>query len=207
MSLSPVPSRRTALYDDFDPSRRPRPGDGASFDRTDTMPAMDLRSELRYAAAPSAVFAMITDEEFLSKKAVATGALSHELSVTPKPDGGVSVRLEQVLPADVPDFARRLVGETIRVRQTDVWGPSGQDGGRDGTFTVEIGGMPARMAGTLLLQPDPAGGSVERFAGEIKVSVPFIGGKLEKLAADAVRAAVVTEGRVGRAWLASRGRE
>jgi hypothetical protein len=165
---------------------------------------MDQRFELRYVADPAAVFAMIIDEEFLAKKLVATGALSHEVSVKANPDGGASVRTEQVLPADVPDFARRFVGETIRVRQTDVWGPPSADGSRDGTFTVEIAGMPATMAGTLRLEPVGGGGSVERFAGMIKVSIPLVGGRLEGLAADAVRAAVETEGRVGRAWLSSR---
>ena len=168
------------------------------------MHAMDQRFELRYVADPAAVFAMITDEGFLAKKLVAIGALSHEVAVIAHPSGGASVRTEQVLPADVPDFARRLVGDTIRVRQTDSWGPPSPDGSRDGTFAVEIGGLPAKMAGTLRLYPIDGGGSVERLAGVIRVSIPFIGGRLEALAADAVRAAVETEGKVGRAWLSSR---
>jgi uncharacterized protein YndB with AHSA1/START domain len=165
---------------------------------------MDLRSELRYAADPETVFVMVTDEEFVSKKLTATGALSHEVTVSMGPEGGVSVHIEQVLPAQVPDLARRFVGETVRVRQTDEWEPQGADGSRNGRFFVQILGLPGKMAGTLRLEPGDGGGTVETFAGTIEVSIPFVGGKLAALAADAVRAAIETEGRVGRAWLASR---
>jgi uncharacterized protein YndB with AHSA1/START domain len=165
---------------------------------------MDLRAELRYAADPDAVFAMVTDEEFVSKKLIATGALSHDVTVAARPDGGVSIHIEQVLPAQVPNLARRFVGETVRLRQTDDWEPQGADGSRTGSFLVEIPGLPGKMAGTLRLKPGDDGGTVEAFAGTIDVSIPFVGGKLAAMAADAVRAAIETEGRVGQAWLDSR---
>lgn len=166
---------------------------------------MDVRTELRYGAEPKAVFTMITDEAFLARKSVATGALSHEVSSTPTADGGVSTRVDRVLPAVVPDFVRKFVGETLRVVQTDTWGPEQPDGSRAGTFDVEISGAPGTMRGSLTLQPDGGGGSVQRFDGDVKIAVPFVGSKIEKSAAEAVLAAVKKEGEVGRAWLAERG--
>jgi uncharacterized protein YndB with AHSA1/START domain len=165
---------------------------------------MDLTDELRYAADPKTVFSMLTDEEFLARKAVATGALSHEVSAAPRDDGGVTVRVQRVLPAKVPDFVRRFVGETIDVDQTDEWGPEEGDGARSGRFTATISGAPATMQGDLRLEADGDNGSVERFDGEVKVSIPFVGGKIEQVAANAVLAAVKKEGQVGRAWLSER---
>jgi hypothetical protein len=165
---------------------------------------MDQNFELRYDADAADVFAMITDEEFIAKKLIACGAVSHEVAVEPTPNGGASIHTEQVLPARVPDVVRRFVGETIRLRQTDEWGPSGTDGSRDGTFTVAVEGVPAKMAGALRLERAGDGATVERLEGTITVSIPVVGGRLEKMAAEAVRAAVETEGRVGRDWLAAR---
>jgi uncharacterized protein YndB with AHSA1/START domain len=165
---------------------------------------MDQNFEVRYDADAADVFAMITDDEFLAKKLMARGAVSHDVAVEPTPDGGASIRTEQVLPARVADFVRRFVGETIRVQQTDVWGRSRPDGSRDGTFAVEIAGVPAKMTGTLRLEPAGDGATVERLAGTITVSIPVVGGKLEQMAGDAVRAAVETERRVGRDWLATK---
>jgi uncharacterized protein YndB with AHSA1/START domain len=165
---------------------------------------MDVRTELRYAAEPKVVFAMITDEAFLARKSVATGALSHDVSSTPTSDGGVTVRVDRVLPAVVPDFVRKFVGETLRVVQVDTWGPEQPDGSRAGTFDVEISGAPGTMRGTLALQSDGRAGTVQRFDGDVRISVPFVGGKIEKSATEAVLAAVAKEGEVGRSWLAER---
>lgn len=168
------------------------------------IPRMDLTDELRYAADPKTVFSMLIDEEFLARKAVATGALSHEVSATSRDDGGVTVRVQRILPAQLPDFVKRFVGETLDVVQTDDWGPDEGDGARSGRFTVEIAGAPATMQGDLRLEADGETGSVESFDGEVKVSIPFVGGKIEQVAADAVLAAVKKEGQVGRAWLSER---
>ena len=43
---------------------------------------------------------------------------------------------------------------------------------------------------------------METVAGDIKVKIPMIGGKLEGLIGDLLTAALKTEERVGRAWLA-----
>ena len=166
---------------------------------------MDVRTELRYPASPDAVFGMITDPAFVDRRTKATGALSHEASTEPTDAGGAVVRVDRVLPAVVPDFVRKFVGKTLRVVQTDTWDAAGSGGARTGSFEVEIVGTPGRMSGSLGLEPDGNGGTVQRFEGEVRIPVPFVGAKIEKSAAEAVLAAVEKEGEVGRAWLAERG--
>ena len=165
------------------------------------MLAMDMSTRLSYDADPATVFTMICDPAFLARKAEATGALSHEASVKELPDGGAEVRLMRVLPADLPDLVRRFVGETLKLTQTDTWGPADANGARAGTFVVEIAGAPASVRGRLSLTGSDTS-TTQEFDGEINVSVPFIGGKVEKMASDALLAAVKSEGRVGRDWLA-----
>lgn len=163
---------------------------------------MDLQTELNYDASPAEVFAMLIDEAFLARKAKATGAFQHEAEVTRGSDA-VRIRLHRVLPPEVPDYARRLIGDRLDVVQVDEWGPAAADGSRTGTFTVEIKGVPATMRGTLRLARRPDGGTVETVSATIKAGIPLIGRKIEEAAADAVLSAAHKEEQVGHEWLGS----
>jgi hypothetical protein len=115
-------------------------------------------------------------------------------------DGGVVLVVSRELPAGVPGFLEKLLPKEGRVTQTDVWGPS-EGGVRSGTWDVDMPGAPARMGGTMRLEPDGAAGCRYVVDGTIEVKVPLVGGKAEgfvvgmfdKLSAkeaDALRAAV-----------------
>ncbi|MBD0292588.1 MAG: DUF2505 domain-containing protein, partial [Jiangellaceae bacterium] len=158
---------------------------------------MDLRTEYRYDADPATVFAMLTDEAFLSRKARATGALRHEASVTRAGDQ-VTVRLLRVMPPDVPDFVRRFVGETIDLEQIDVWQPAAADGSRAGSIRIAISGAPVHLTGAMTLAPDGAKTTVVVDA-QIRASIPFLGGRVEEALHDAVLQAARTEEQVGQA--------
>lgn len=161
---------------------------------------MDLRTDLRYDADPVTVFAMLTDEAFLARKAEATGAVRHRASVTRDGDR-VTVRLLRVMPPEVPDFVRRLVGDTIDLDQVDVWEPAARDGSRTGSIRIGMAGAPVTLTGGMSLVP-AGSGSAATVDGRIKASVPLVGGKIERAVHDALVRAVRIEERVGRAWLA-----
>ncbi|HSK26716.1 MAG TPA: DUF2505 domain-containing protein [Jiangellales bacterium] len=163
---------------------------------------MHLRTELTYDAPPDEVFAMLTDDEFVARKAQATGALSYVIDITDDTHR-VTVELRRVMPPVVPDYVRRFVGDTVDIDQTDVWEPP-VDGTRKGTFTAKIAGAPVSMTGTLTLRPGAAGHSVEVVEADVKAGVPFIGGKIEKAVGEAVLLAARKEEEVGRDWLAGR---
>ena len=84
------------------------------------------------------------------------------------------------LPAEVPAFAKALVGDTIRLEETRRYGAPDEDGSRVGTVEVGFGSAPLRLTGTLTLAPTDTGSAV-RLDGEVKASVPFIGGKIERI--------------------------
>ena len=162
---------------------------------------MKFLADIRYDAAPDAVFAMLTDPDFQRQVCEATGAIDHSVDVETA-GGGATITTTRTLPADdLPDFVRKFVGSTLKVMRVDHWGAAGSDGARHGTVVVEIQGAPVRLTGTISLGPDGAG-TAEQVDGDLKASLPLVGGKVEKAAEPAIRAAIGKEQEIGQGWLA-----
>jgi hypothetical protein len=162
-----------------------------------------LTADIRYDAEPDAVFAMLCEPGFQEKRCVATGALSHEVSIEEYDDGSVTVTAHRTMPTDaVPDFVRTFVGQTLVVSEIQDWHAPDTDGARDGTLVLEIKGAPVRMTGTLRLTADGPG-TLETIDCDLKAAVPLVGGKIEKSVEPAIRAAIRVEEREGRDWLAT----
>jgi hypothetical protein len=161
---------------------------------------MKIAKSLEYAAAPDAVFAVLSDPAFQEAKCVATHAIRHSAGVRSQGDRTI-ITTERVLPSDgLPDFAKKLVGETLTVKETQDWGPAGADGSRQGTVTMTVSGAPLALSGTLSLAPRGAG-SLELLDSELKASVPLIAGKIEKAAAPPIEAAIGIEHETAQEWL------
>ena len=161
---------------------------------------MKISTTFDYAATPQQVFAMLADTEFQNRKCIATGALSHSVSVSPQGDRTLIVNHRDMPTDSFPDFVKSMVGATLAVTETQDWGPPGPDGGRQGTITVDLGGAPLDLVGVLSLAP--AGeGSLESIDANLKAKIPLIGGKIEKAAAPAIESAIRVERETGQAWL------
>jgi hypothetical protein len=117
--------------------------------------------------------------------------------------GGVTLVVSRELPAGVPGFLERSCRRDGRVTQTDVWGPA-EGGTRSGTWLVEIPGAPAKLGGTMRLEPTPAG---SRFVvdGSVEVKVPLVGGKAEGFIAGMVTKLAAKEAEVLRSAADRRG--
>lgn len=166
--------------------------------------AMDLTKETHYEATPTQVFTMLCDEAFRTKVCEATYALSYEVTVTPGAagvDGDVTVRVRRVFPAKVPPAAKKLIGDTLDVVQTERWDAPAADGSRHAELLIEVEGKPARMTGSMQLQAVD-GGSRHVVEGKLKASVPMIGRRIEEAAARPISRGLEIEGELGTAWLA-----
>lgn len=130
------------------------------------------------------VLGILTEETWADRKAAFLNDGSQVVERVETPDGGVRVVLSRELPNGTPGFLQKFLPADGKVRQTDDWEPA-VDGVRRGTWQVEIPGAPAKLGGTLLLEPT-AGGSRYTILGEAKVSVPLVGGKAEKFIAGMV---------------------
>lgn len=157
-----------------------------------------------YQAKADVVFAMMTDEDYVSRKATAMGALEHDVTVSTQPSGGAVIRLHRTMPAIVPDFVRPLVGQTIEVVQTDEWNEAAADGSRRGRLTATINKAPVTLSGEISLEPNGDRGCVHRVDVEAKAKVPFVGARIEKAIGELILMAARKEEQVGGQWLADR---
>jgi hypothetical protein len=157
---------------------------------------MKFSHRMTYDAAPADVLAMLADPKFREKVCVAMHATRRDVSI----DGAaetMTVVVDQTQPAKgIPSFAKKFVGDEIQIVQREQW-----KGGLGATLEVEIPGKPGALDGSISLFPNGSG-TIEDVAGDISVKIPMLGGKLEALIGDLLTAALRTEERVGKAWLA-----
>ncbi|GAB3434624.1 DUF2505 domain-containing protein [Phycicoccus ginsengisoli] len=162
---------------------------------------MKIARTLEYAATPAEVFAVLADVAFQEAKCAATGAISFTASVQPQGDATV-ITTERELPADgLPDFAKSMVGPTLKVVETQTWQAARADGSRTGTVSMSVTGAPIALKGTVALAVEGPG-TVEHLDADLRASIPLVGGKIEKAAAPAIENAITIEGRTAHEWLA-----
>ena len=156
---------------------------------------MDISSRAEFAADPTQVFSMLTDEAFLRQVCEASGSLESEVSAS-----GDTTTTSRTLPA--PDSAKKFTGATLTVIEKIVWGSAGADGARTGQVTLSVPGQPVTMNGEVRLSPGGAGSTLD-LTGVLKVNIPLVGKKLEQSAAPAVLAGFGKQQEVGNSWLAA----
>ena len=163
------------------------------------MQRMRFSHDLEYDSAPEAVATMLADPAFREQVCDALHVLRHEVSVQGA-GAGMTVVVDQTQPAGgVPSFAKKFVGDEIRIVQRERW--------RDTTkadLDIEIPGKPGTMKGGITLVGDGTH-TVQTVAGDIRVKLPLVGGRMEEMVGDIFRAALRTEQRTGAAWLAGQG--
>ena len=139
------------------------------------------------------VFGLLTSEQWAQTKRERFRDGTQLLRREERGDGGVLVEVSRELPAGVPGFLERFLPKDGRIRETFDWQAATGDGTRRGTWRVDIAGAPAKLGGTMRLEPR-ADGSRYTIEGDAKVSVPLIGGKAESFIAEMVMKLAAAEG-------------
>ena len=143
-----------------------------------------VRSVFESSSDVESVFATLTSREWVDTKAARFGDGSLLKQHEQRPDGSASLTVSRELPSGVPGFLERFLPKDGRVVQTDEWAPA-EGAARRGVWRVQIPGAPARLGGTMRLDPLPTG-SRYTIEGDVTVKVPLIGGKAEKFIAEMV---------------------
>lgn len=159
----------------------------------DIMAAMDITTRLEFAAPPSEVFTMLTDEKYLDEVCRATESSSYDVQVT-----GSTTRTTRSFPA--PDGVARFTGAELKVTEQTAWGEQRPDGERTGELEMSVQGQPVSMRGRLELAAGGAG-TVVQLTGELKVAIPLLGRKIEQSTAPVVLAGFEKQQEVGNRWL------
>jgi hypothetical protein len=139
-----------------------------------------MRVERRYADPPAALFAVLTDLEFLRARSVRFGGRGQPtLTVEP---AAVVVTVPRQLPlAQVPGPLRRYVGDG-RLTQVERWTrPAADDEGArvDADWRVDPGKAPLTLHGRHEITAVD-GGCVHRVSADLRVRVPLAGGAIAK---------------------------
>jgi hypothetical protein len=163
---------------------------------------MDLHRETKYAADASTVYTMLTSESFIQKRAQAAHAIRYDVTIE-SAGAGRRTRTHQTLPAEVPDFVRKLIGQHIELDETITWGEASPDGSLSAPLHGPLQAPPVALRGTIQLVPESGGAATRQVVdAELKASVPLIGRKIEEAAAPAVLAGLDGMEELGRSWLA-----
>lgn len=163
--------------------------------------AMDIRTEVAYVdATPDQVFALFVDPDFQAAVCEAQHALGYDVDIEEHDDGGAHIVVNRTMPAEVPDFAKKFVGETLDIRQHEEWGAADTAGRRVADVNLEIQRQPVTMTASLTLQADGSG-VTELLDGVVKVSIPFLGSKLEAEIAKAIVLGLRQQATTGAEWL------
>jgi hypothetical protein len=165
------------------------------------MPLMKLSAEIDHpTATPDQVMTMMLDPAFRKRVCDATDAVDYTIDVEEYDDGTAKVVVNRVVPAEVPEFVRKMIGDTISLTQTEQWSAAAADGTRTADVLVAVKGQPARMSGTMGLVR--SGGGVKLFVdGDVEVKIAFFGSRIEPELAKGILAAIAVEQQVGEAWL------
>lgn len=152
-----------------------------------------------YDATPEEVFAIVTDPAFREQACEKTKALSYDVKVSTS-GGDTVVRVSRKMEAkDIPDMARKFVGETLTVVQTETWHAAAADGSRRADVSGEISNTPVTLKGTARIAAN-GGQTVQAIDLDIKVAVPLIGKKMEPFVVDAIRNGLQKEHDLGHEW-------
>jgi hypothetical protein len=149
---------------------------------------MKLKETFSYPAGVEAVFALISNDAF--RTGAAEASHGRDVSTTVEHDGDDTVvTLVRTQPANIPDFAKKFVGDAVKIKQIERWHAPSADGTRTATLSMKVVGQPAGFKGTATLAADGKGAEFV-VAGDVKVDVPFVGKKFEPIIAKAVEASL-----------------
>jgi hypothetical protein len=157
--------------------------------------ATEFTKTQRFGRTPDEARRMLTDPQYMRRRAEATGALDFTVDQTVEPDGTEVFRTVRTFPARVPSYAQRLVGSTIQVTEEQRWAPAAPHA----VVTVSFSGM-LGFAGTLVLRA-AEGGTEAVTTGAFRAQVPLIGGRLEALVAEQTERYLAEEEAVASSWL------
>jgi len=100
----------------------------------------------------------------------------------------IKVRYSAPNSAPLPDFAKKFLGETNTVVQSDTWDLER----KTGRLEAEIKGVPVKVAADMKLA-DEGAGSANTLKWDLSCGIPFIGGKLEQVVAGDIKAKGATD--------------
>ena len=155
--------------------------------------------DLEFAASVDQVYAMLSDTSYLDAKCAPAISSSHTVTLEGQ-FTTIQVMREMPLPANIPDIARSIVGETLKLTETQRWDSSGQH--PTGTLSIVVIQGTAEVNGSMSLSANGKK-TILQVTADIMVRVPLFGASLERSISGSVESVLHEEEKIGQAWLAA----
>lgn len=162
---------------------------------------MEVKGSYTYDVPIDAVIAMLRDKDATVAMYESMQHRDVQVLESAGDDSSFRIRTSQVVEANVPGFAKKVIKPANTTIQADEWQRAG-DGSWQGSFETEVKGAPLRLSGTMRLVP--AGeGCTHEVAITVEVKVPLIGGKIADWAGkNEVRRSIDDQFAFNARWLA-----
>jgi hypothetical protein len=133
----------------------------------------------------AAVVKMFSDRKYFERKYQELGFKNIEVLEHSSTGGKFRIKVRYSAPnsAPLPDFAKKFLGETNVVTQSDSWDVEK----KTGRLEAEIRGVPVKVSANMTLK-DEGTGSTNTLKWDLSCGIPFVGGKLEQVVAGDIQA-------------------
>lgn len=161
---------------------------------------MKFTAKQNYSKSSDTVLGMFCDPSFHQKLQEALGA--RNIRQLEHSDDGTHFRIQLSYEVDsgdsIPGFAKKVLGETSKVVQTESWDKSS----KKGHVSVNVQSLPGTLECDTTLS-DTASGCTKTFDWTVTVKIPLIGGKIEKVVAADIEKKSPLEEQAGNKLLAA----
>lgn len=146
---------------------------------------MNFNDKHTFDKPAATVIKMFADRDYFERKYRELGFANLEVLETTKDAKQFRIKVRYSAPnsAPLPDFAKRFLGETNVVTQTDSWDLEK----KTGRLEAEIRGVPVKVSADMALK-DEGGGCANTMKWNLSCGIPLIGGKLEQVVAGDIQA-------------------
>ncbi|GAA1119985.1 DUF2505 domain-containing protein [Arthrobacter flavus] len=164
--------------------------------------ALNASTTLPYDAAT--VTGVFTDEAFLKHVSEHVGGTLKSVTVDGDTAAAFTLTAVRTLPTKrLPEMARKFVGESLTVTQTEQWAAPLPDGSRVAKITMTVAGVPLTVDAEQRLVAADAVTRVE-LNGTVSSSIPFMGSKIASAAEPMIGKALNLQASEASKWLERR---
>jgi len=153
-----------------------------------------------YPVSPEGVVEMLLNRDYVMAKYEALQDRQFEVLQLERTDDGHVFKVDREVDANLPDIAKKVLGDTNRLVQSEVWRKSGD--GYVADVKIDSPGKPVAITGSFEVMPSGDGAATWTVDFTIKASVPLVGGKIEKIVAQEAQDNLGKEYTFNKQWLA-----
>ncbi|MFI7583263.1 DUF2505 domain-containing protein [Kocuria sp. M1N1S27] len=150
------------------------------------------------------VVATFADEAFVRHVAEKAGATLESFEVSGETSGAFIVTTVRAMSADrLPDMAKRFVGDSVHLTQTDAYEAPAEDGSRTVRSDIRVASLPVSGSADQTLRA--VGEQTEvNVDCTVEANIPFVGKQVAAAAEPYIGKALSLQSQEAQAWLASR---